>query len=78
MQPTETNSAPWVFPLAFASDISQVVKGGQDLFTPSSSIANGMQGQVGNNVKAPSTWTMLVLADTVVIKHEMNRVKLNE
>ena len=30
---------PWVFHLAFASDISKGGKGGQDLFTPSSSIA---------------------------------------
>ena len=39
MQPTKTNGAPGVSSLAFMSDISKGVKGGQDLFTPSSSIA---------------------------------------
>ena len=40
MQTAKTNGAPpWVFPLTFASDISKGGKGGQDLFTPSSSIA---------------------------------------
>ena len=61
MQPTKTNGAPGVFPLAFASDISQGVKGGQDLFTPSSSIANRRpsafaEGKFLERGGRPSAW----------------------